>query len=49
MLKRDSREGLSPELKRTINSDPTQPSILSNTIHRRDVAFGNYTNGITAI
>ena len=48
MLKRDGREALSDELKRTINSDPAQPSILS-TVHKRDVAFGNYTNGITAI
>lgn len=48
MLKYDAREGLSPELKRTINSDPAQPSILS-VPHRRDVAFGNYTNGITSI
>ena len=49
MLKYDGREGLSEELKRTINSDPAQPSILSRTAHKRDVAFGNYTNGITAI
>lgn len=49
MLKYDGREGLSEELKRTINSDPAQPSIFSHTVHKRDVAFGNYTNGITAI
>lgn len=48
MLKSDGREGLSDELKRTINNDPAQPSIMG-TVHKRDVAFGNYTNGITAI
>lgn len=48
MLQRDGREGLSPELKRAINSDPAQPSIFATPV-RRDVAFGNYTNGITAI
>ena len=49
MLLRDGREGLSDELKRTINNDPAQPSIMSNRIDKFDVAFGNYTNGITAI
>lgn len=49
MLLRDGREGLSDELKRTINNDPAQPSIMSNRIDKLDVAFGNYTNGITAI
>lgn len=49
VLKYDAREGLTPELKRTINSDPTQRPILSGRIELKDVAFGNLTNGITGI
>ncbi len=49
MLGGDPREGLSAELKRVINSDATQRPILSGRIELKDVAFGNLTNGITAI
>ena len=49
VLKRDAREGLSRELKRVINRDATQRPISSNSVSRRDVAFGNLTNGITGI
>lgn len=49
ILKRDVREGLSRELKRVINRDATQRPISSNSVSRRDVAFGNLTNGITGI
>lgn len=45
----DVREELSPELKRTINSDRTQRPILSGRINLKDVTFGNLTNGITGI
>ena len=49
VLKRDTREGLSPELKSAINNDATQRPILSSRVNRKDVAFGNLTNGITGI
>ena len=49
VLKRDVRQGLSDELKRVINSDASQKQILANGINRKDVAFGNLTNGITGI
>ena len=48
-LKRDTREGLSRELKSAINNDATQRPILSSGVKRKDVAFGNLTNGITGI
>ena len=49
VLKYDAREALSPELKRMINSDSSQRAILSSRIDKKDVAFGNLTNGITGI
>ena len=49
VLKYDAREALSPELKNVINSDATQRPILSTRINKKDVAFGNLTNGITGI
>ena len=49
VLSYDAREALSPELKRVINSDATQRPILSSRIEKKDVAFGNLTNGITGI
>ena len=49
VLSYDAREDLSPELKRVINSDATQRPILSSRIEKKDVAFGNLTNGITGI
>ena len=49
MLKRDVREGLSTELRGVINRDASQCPILSGRIDRKDVAFGNLTNGITGI
>ena len=49
VLKRDVREGLSIELKSVINRDATQQPILSSRVNRKDVAFGNLTNGITGI
>ena len=48
-LKRDVREGLSLELQEAINCDATQQPILSSRVNRKDVAFGNLTNGITGI
>ena len=48
-LKRDVREGLSRELKSVINRDATQRPIASSRVNRKDVAFGNLTNGITGI
>lgn len=48
-LKRDGREGLSAELKQAINSDPNQRPILASRIELKDVAFGNFTNGIKGI
>lgn len=45
----DAREELSPELKLAINSDPTFAPIAERKPQRKDVAFGNLTNGITAI
>ena len=49
VLKRDVREGLSKELKSVINRDATQRPILASRVNRKDVAFGNLTNGITGI
>jgi hypothetical protein len=49
VLKRDVREGLSRELKSAINNDATQRPILESRVSRKDVAFGNLTNGITGI
>lgn len=48
-LKRDVREGLTHELKSAINSDAAQQPILPSRVSRKDVAFGNLTNGITGI
>lgn len=49
VLKRDAREGLSRELKSAINNDATQRPIRESRVNRKDVAFGNLTNGITGI
>ena len=49
VVSRDAREGLSPELKMAINSDPTLKPIAMSRPQRKDVAYGNLTNGITAI
>lgn len=49
VLKRDVREELSYELKEVINRDATQKPILASRVNRKDVAFGNLTNGITGI
>ena len=49
VLKRDVREGLSRELKSVINRDVSQRPIESSKVERKDVAFGNLTNGITGI
>ena len=49
VLKRDAREGLSRELKSAINSDAEQRPIPMSRVNRKDVAFGNLTNGITGI
>ena len=48
-LKRDVREGLNAELKEVINRDVAQKPILASRVNRKDVAFGNFTNGITGI
>lgn len=48
-LKHDAREQLSYELKKAINRDPEQRAIPNSRIERKDVAFGNLTNGITGI
>ena len=45
----DAREELSAELKLAINSDPHFAPIAERKPQRKDVAFGNLTNGITAI
>ena len=45
----DARQDLSPELKRAINNDPEFAPIAEHKPQRKDVAFGNLTNGITAI
>lgn len=45
----DAREDLSEELKHAINSDPAFKPIPMHKPQRKDVAFGNLTNGITAI
>ena len=49
VVSRDAREDLSPELKCAINSDPTLKPIAMSKPERKDVAYGNLTNGITAI
>jgi Leucine-rich repeat (LRR) protein len=49
VVSHDVREDLSPELKLAINSDPTFKAIPMNSPQRKDVAYGNLTNGITAI
>lgn len=49
VLAYDGREGLSKELKDVINRDPEQRPILSSRINLKDVAFGNYTSGISGI
>lgn len=49
MLEYDAREALSPELREVINRDSEQRPILSSRAERKDVAFGNFTNGITGI
>ena len=45
----DAREDLSHALKRAINSDPAFKPIAEQKPQRKDVAFGNLTNGITGI
>ena len=49
VVSHDARQDLSPELKLAINSDPAFAPIAEQKPERRDVAFGNLTNGITAI
>jgi Leucine-rich repeat (LRR) protein len=49
VLQRDARKDLSSELKSVINRDASQRPIVSGRVERRDVAFGNLTNGITGI
>ena len=49
VVSHDARQDLSPELKRAINSDPAFKPIAMSKPQRKDVAFGNLTNGITAI
>ena len=49
VVSHDAREDLSPELKRAINSDPAFKPIAEQRPERKDVAFGNLTNGITGI
>mgnify|MGYP003303428044 CR=1 FL=1 len=49
VVSHDAREDLSPELKRSINSDPELKPIPMSRPQLKDVAFGNLTNGITAI
>ena len=49
VLKRDVREDLNAELKEVINRDAAQMPILASRVNRKDVAFGNLTNGITGI
>ena len=49
VVRYDTREKLSPELKHTINSDPRFEAIVEHKPERKDVAFGNLTNGITGI
>ncbi len=49
VVSRDAREDLSPELKCAINSDPAFKAIAMSKPERKDVAYGNLTNGITAI
>ena len=49
VVKYDARKELSEELKLAINSDPALKPIAMQMPQRKDVAFGNLTNGITAI
>lgn len=49
VVSHDAREDLSPELKHAINSDPEFKPIPMSQPQRKDVAFGNLTNGITAV
>ena len=48
-LKRDTREGLTPELRDIINRGGELRPIVQSKPQKRDVAFGNLTNGITGI
>ena len=48
-LKRDAREGLTPELRDIINRGGELHPIAQSKPQQRDVAFGNLTNGITGI
>ena len=47
MIKRDVRRDLSPELQRALLSDEEREALYR--IERKDVAFGNLTNGIAGI
>ena len=47
MIKRDVRRDLSPELQRALMSDEEREALYR--IERKDVAFGNLTNGIAGI
>ena len=47
MIKRDVRRDLSPELQRALLSDEEREALYH--IERKDVAFGNLTNGIAGI
>ena len=47
MIKRDVRRDLSPELQRALLSDQEREALYR--IERKDVAFGNLTNGIAGI
>ena len=47
MIKRDVRRDLSPELQRALLSDKEREALYR--IERKDVAFGNLTNGIAGI
>ena len=47
MIKRDVRRDLSPELQRALLSDEEREALYR--IKRKDVAFGNLTNGIAGI
>lgn len=48
-VKRDGREMLSPELREVINATGELQPITLSAPARKDVAFGNLTNGITGI
>lgn len=49
VLQRDARKDLSSDLRSVINRDASQRPIVLGRVERRDVAFGNLTNGITGI